>query len=73
MNMCAFAKEKYCVSLSIEEKRERAHKYLYTEKKVCNKRKKKQNLFSCCSPIVLEMKLDFDAHEKRNKQEGNYL
>jgi len=64
MCVCTFAKEKYCVSLSVKEKRERAHKYLCTEKKGSQQKKKKQNLFSCCSPNVLEMKLDFYANEK---------
>jgi len=33
-------------------------------KKGSQQKKKKQNLFPCCSPNVLEMKLGFYAHEK---------
>lgn len=59
------------MSLSVKEKRERSHSYLYTSKQPHNKRKKNK-IFSVAVRLnVLEMKLDSDAHEKKEMKQTN--
>ncbi len=77
--VCAFAKEKYCVSLRVLKKRENAHISIWMYIKTGSQQKKKNTRSSPLAVClnVLEMKLDFDAHEKKNKwkkkQMGDYL